>query len=318
MQIAAWRALPPRPIGFGARMRQVRWDAWLIGLAFVAAFLGVGLALSYFTHTFGGNSYLFIYACTPAVYALRKRIASRRLATLLTVPSPINEYPVQLLLTRGGSRYAVDYGVLTFVDECLVYNGFSTSFSLSPMWAPPVQAAKGHKWGTLPKAGEYTLMWRARNVPFSATFIPQVGIPGANPHFEKQLRDDFKSWQNRSRVAFPSQDVIPPMDGQPEFLIGVRRRAVLTQWFGVLATIGVAVLYSKMTTPDAALCWLIAVFIWITVITNSALYRRRIGEQIPAIDGSDIRLNPVLKATWFALHPTRWWVSPRTPLPPGA
>jgi hypothetical protein len=299
-------------------MRQVRWDAWLIGLLSFAAVIGTYVIVYHLTH-FTGLGAFSSYGVSALVYMLRRRVASHRLGALITSPSPVSQHPVRLELKKEGALYGDDYGIVTFIDGSLVYDGFLTSFSLSPLWAPPAQEKIDRQFGNWVASQTYHVKWQVQGARFEAVFTPQVGIPGADRNFEKKLRGDFTTWKNWTKlggkVAAQGQDVIPPLSPQPGFVEQLRSRTVWGQRLAMLATVGLAIGCWKVGVTWAPAGVLLIILIWCVAISSSWRYRRFMGEKIPTINCNDIKLMTILKAIQFALQPRRWWVSARAPLP---
>jgi len=52
--------------------------------------------------------------------------------TLLTLPSPVPQFPCRVEISKGGTMPGSDIGIVMFVDSWLHYEGHRTSFALRP------------------------------------------------------------------------------------------------------------------------------------------------------------------------------------------
>jgi hypothetical protein len=233
-------------------------------------------------------------------------------------------------LFEKNRKYAVDYGIATFVGGVMHYQGLSTEFDVPLLGSNP-KVPKKNAYST--RSHDVQFQWYGERSTIQLRVTPQEGIPGSEPKVVDRFHVAFSDWKNlpfetngcswgqRGRMPTPPPveanglTIYPPIDPQPSFVLRSLRWAVVFEFVALALTAGLCVFaertlqFSDSPTPRLSACCFVLCVFWLATICV-AFDARSLEANGDALVGFSQNLScGKLRRTGMAIfRPRSWWV----------
>jgi hypothetical protein len=248
-------------------------------------------------------------------YQIRRRSSSLRLQSLLVVPSPVAQYPVKAEMYANHRRYGSDAGVITFVDDALVYTGFSTDFSFTKVVVKDVIPPNRNlsPYSAAPsRLTSYRILWITDNTQYELRLTPQAGIPGAAKNPEEDFCNDLYVWTTKPNSSV--LNVLPPAGPRWESVMTVRRAAIVVELVASALTLGTlswVCLEGFVSVPREVFGAL--VLVWLVPMPLGERSRAFDGDLSSGVGfGDRASFRALFRLAATLLRPWRWWIPIRS------
>jgi hypothetical protein len=204
VHFARWRARPSGSLRFVQWLRGPYWQdicvLFGIGLAYLIVLrFGLLLVASQLGIRFGFVVGSVMVALVARIGLMLYRKTPESVRGLLDFPDTGIQYPVRVVLNVFALGVGSDYGVVTFADDLLHFEGVEVSFDLPSCLAADHEPRRGQpkRFHLHFSQGPFVVSWRHEKTWGQIEFRAYERVRGVDRNYRDAFQEALMIWSNR-------------------------------------------------------------------------------------------------------------------------